>query len=263
MRAALRNIYLTSLGLFLKPKPGIHILNSHFAYKNEADKVTMFKFLQNLNKNCDFIKFQDAVQLISSGNIPKNKVLVAFSFDDGLEECYTHIAPLLESYNVNAAFFINSGFIDNTTNYNEQRNILNDSLKYLNREPMTWDQLSDLNKRGHVIGSHTADHINLNTTDLLFAEKQISESKNRIEEMTGNTCNYFAFPYGRLIHINNDTLAIAEKYHQYIFSGTNYKNYYSTNKRIINRRHVEPFWLKQHINYFLNVEKKCNTQVDK
>ena len=43
----------------------------------------------------------------------KGKTTMVLSFDDGLKECHTHIAPLLKKKGIPAVFFLNNSFIDN------------------------------------------------------------------------------------------------------------------------------------------------------
>lgn len=43
----------------------------------------------------------------------KGKRYMVLSFDDGLKECHTHIAPLLRKKGIPAVFFLNNSFIDN------------------------------------------------------------------------------------------------------------------------------------------------------
>ena len=61
------------------------------------------------------------------------------SFDDGGVSAYEHIAPMLESYNWVGCFFITTDRIDTPA--------------FVSRE-----QIRDLHRRGHVIGSHSCSH---------------------------------------------------------------------------------------------------------
>jgi hypothetical protein len=105
------------LGIFSKPANGIHILNGHRIALHNPQSGIFHRQLQCLKKQVRFIRFEEAVELI----VRKTKVnepLVAFSFDDGFEECYTQIAPVLEDFKTNAAFFINPNFVDGDEKYN-------------------------------------------------------------------------------------------------------------------------------------------------
>ncbi len=253
MRAILRNKYLDFFGAISSPKNGVHVINSHYIADNNTNADVFFKQLEAISNQVTFIGIEEAVSLIQKKEKP-NQPLVTFTYDDGFEECYTKINPVLKAFNISAAFFINPNFIDGDENYNKQ---FLDRTKTENKKPMTWQQINNLINDGHIIGSHTMDHLDLGTNltqDQL--EYQLGYSKKYIEEKTSNKCNMFAFPYGQEQHLKREALEVAKKYYQYIFSGTDYKNYYSFNKAVINRRHCEPNWPISHFKYFLNINKK-------
>src|SRR5690554_7380834 len=106
MRSFLRNTYLGLFGSSRKPSPGVHIINSHFVtpdIPSEDDMIIMDDYLSFLSQYCKLITIQEATQIILSGNISQNICQVAFTFDDGFEECHSVIAPTLEKHGCNAA----------------------------------------------------------------------------------------------------------------------------------------------------------------
>lgn len=257
MRAFLRNIFLIIIGNVIKPKPGIHIINSHFITPfekdNERDMHIYDRYLNYLKSFASFITLEEATNRILSNSIPSSEVFLAFTFDDGFDECYSIIAPLLEKYNTRGAFFINANYVDSDKTYQQE---FNKRVETFTKKPMTWEQVKELHKRGHLIGSHNLDHSNfaeLNDEDINF---QINKNKTILEEKLGVKCDYFAWTYGQLKHFPKNALECAKEYHSHIYSDTNYKHYFSLGNTVINRRHIEPFWRKSHINYFLGVNKK-------
>lgn len=257
MRSFLRNIYLIIIGSLVRPKPGIHIINSHFITPKEnnieRDRLIYDSYLNYLHKYSKFITLDEAIDRILNNSIPKKEVLLAFTFDDGFEECYSIIAPLLEKYNAKGTFFINANYIDSDTSY---QNEFNKRVDTYTKKPMSWEQVKDLHNRGHIIGSHNLDHSNFAEQSFNNMVFQVSKNKEILEKKLNYKCCYFAWTYGQIKHFPRKALEITQKYHEYIFSDTNYKNYFSYNNSVINRRHIEPFWPKSHINYFLGVKKK-------
>ncbi|OAB77339.1 hypothetical protein ULVI_12615 [Cochleicola gelatinilyticus] len=243
------------MGSIKKPEPGVHIINSHYVTPNLVghDDYQIFEnFLKHLDASCTLISLEEATQMIVDKIPAKKTSYVAFTFDDGFEECYHVIAPLLEKYNTTGAFFINANFVESDDVY---RTAFNDRIRIDTKTPMNWSQIKELHERGHVIGSHTMDHYNLadlNEEELHF---QIQENKSILEKKLEYSCDYFAWTYGKLIHFPQHALDIAQKFHPYIFSGTNYKKYFSYGTSVINRRHLEPYWPKNHLNYFLSIKK--------
>jgi peptidoglycan/xylan/chitin deacetylase (PgdA/CDA1 family) len=255
MRSFLRNTYLRFFGSLRKPSPGVHIINSHFVtpyVPSENDVAIMDDYLLFFSRYCKLITIQEATRIILSGKISQNQCQVAFTFDDGFEECYTVIAPTLEKYGCNAAFFINSNYIGSANDYQA---VFHKRINTFTKKPMNWDQVVDLHNRGHIIGSHTLDHLNLAELNNQEIEKQIIINKQILESKLNYECDYFAWTYGQFQHFPERALRITQDYHKYIFSGTDYRNYFSYNGSVINRRHIEAYWPKSHIRYFLSNKK--------
>jgi len=252
MRNLIRNTVLSTLGIFKSITNGVHILNSHYIGREDLPAAIFHDLLIKLSKQADLLKFEDAVELIATKNVNKIKA-IAFSFDDGFEECYTKIAPVLNDFNTNAAFFVNPGFIDGNESYinNFQQNKV-----HVNKKPMTWEQLKGLHQQGFIIGNHTKDHVKLKELNHEELITQIVNSKKLIEEKINGNCDYFAWTYGGMNDIDKNALELALNNHKYIFSCDNYTQYHSLNNtQIINRRHIEGDWPINHINYFLSKGK--------
>jgi peptidoglycan/xylan/chitin deacetylase (PgdA/CDA1 family) len=259
MRSLLRHIYLNFASTIKSVKPGIHIINSHYinsdVLNQKKDYQTFEEYLQYLQGLGRLINVEEATNKIFNKNIPKDELQIAFTFDDGYEECYTVIAPLLEKYGCRGAFFINANYIDSSEAYQTE---FNKRVANSSKNPMTWHQVIDLHKRGHLIGSHNLDHSNFAELGVEDIEYQLKKNKEILEQKLNYNCEYFAWTYGQLQHMPLEALEITEKYHKYIFSGTNYKQYFSFDGRVINRRHQEASWPQSHIKYFLSSKKDYN-----
>jgi peptidoglycan/xylan/chitin deacetylase (PgdA/CDA1 family) len=259
MRSHLRSIFLHIVGTLKPAQRGVHIINSHYVTPEKVNEEYNYRtfeaYLKYLNTFATFVNLKEATSNILQNNLPKKKVLVTFTFDDGFEECYTVIAPLLEKYNCRGAFFINANYIDSDSEYQEE---YNKRVAITTKKPMSWSQVKDLHDRGHLIGSHNLDHYNfakLNNEEIV---SQLKENKQILEEKLNYKCEYFAWTYGQFQHFPAEALELTEKYHKYIFSGTNYKKYFSYSGRVLNRRHQEANWPKSHVKYFLSFQKHFN-----
>ncbi|MAM27399.1 MAG: deacetylase [Flavobacteriaceae bacterium] len=257
MRAKVRDIVLGLFGNLKKPKPGIHIINSHYVnaevVNHKKDWQLFESYLQYLQSIGRFISLKDATTRIKNENFPKGEVLISFTFDDGFEECYTIIAPLLEKYNTRGAFFINANYIESDKAYQKG---FNQRTLTTTKKPMNWNQIMHLHERGHLIGSHGLDHEDFEKLSEHEIDFQLKKNKEILEKKLNYTCKYFAWTYGQLQHFPPTALELTENYHKYIFSGTHYKKYFSYNGKVINRRHQEAFWPKSHLKYFLSFNKK-------
>lgn len=251
MNTHLRHIALSVLGSCKTIAPGVHILNSHFIGRNNLPSDVFYNLLKNIQKQADFIRVEDAVKAIKDKTHQHQK-LIAFTFDDGFLECFTHVAPVLEEFKTNAAFFINPGFIDGDESY---RKYFTEQVVHVSKEPMSWEMIRKLHDRNFVIGNHTMDHVRLTGLSQDVLKVQVSSAKKRIEEIIGAPCTYFAWTYGRNSDIDEQALQFILKEHSVVFGGDNYTKYYSFDNRVINRRHIEGNWPLSHIAYFLSKGK--------
>lgn len=253
LRKYVRGIALDFLGSLANPANGVHILNGHFV-RSYSPAIEIFsEQLYKLNKIATLIRIQDAVDLIVKHQ-KVNDTLVAFTFDDGFEECATMIAPALEQFNTNALFFINPNFVDGDNLY--IKNFTDNIVLTPGKRPMRWHDIINLRDKGHLIGAHTMDHYLINSDDFKELEYQIAECKNVIENKIQTSCDYFAFPFGKLEHANEKSMQLALYHYKYVFSQSDYKNYFSFDGKVINRRHFEPDWPINHIKYFISHPKQ-------
>lgn len=252
-RSYLRNKVLNILSYKTTPKPGIHILNGHFLSLNDNASPEIFhNLLVRLSRlGAGFIDFEDAAQRIKNKTFPKNECLLAFSWDDGFEECFTKIKPVVDVWKIKAAFFINPNFIDGDNDYREH---FKKDIVFTNKNPMSWEMVKQLAAEGHTIGAHTLDHLSLNCNEFSFLKHQIEGSKERIEAQLGIELRHFAFPYGRLRHISQLGVDVACSTFPYVYSQDNYRHYFSFGGKVINRRHFECDWPLNHVVYFLKAK---------
>lgn len=59
---------------------------------------------------------------------------------------------------------------------------------------MTYDQLRDLTRYGHIVGSHTMTHPNLAYVSAENAKLELTESKKRLEQQLGSQIRHFSYP---------------------------------------------------------------------
>ena len=253
MRAQLRKVALDILGFFSKPAPGVHILNGHRLIDTTSNDNLLGNVLKHLSNNTRLINPDDAVRIIESRTYV-DEPMVAFTFDDGFSECYSHFAPALESYGIKGLFFINPNFAEGDDSYIDSFN--KNRVHTIGKKPMRWEQIKELLDRGHIIGAHTLDHVMIVGDDVNGLTHQIADCKTIIKDRIGNECDYFAFPYGRLDDVSDKAIEIACSCYKHVFSQSDYTHYYSFDGRVINRRHFEPFWPVRHIDYFLSCNKK-------
>lgn len=249
LRQTGRDVILRVGGFRAKPSNGIHIITGHMTHLTAPDLKYMERLMSQLSKEVKFIRIEEAVKMIENHEQPEEP-LCAFTFDDGFEECYDCIAPVLEQYGINAIFFMNPNFVEGDESY--VRHFTDVTVHTPGKRPMRWGQLKDLQERGFIIGAHTMDHYLTASDDERELEYQIVSCRKVIEEHLGGSCDYFAWPYGRIEHTTPKAVAMACETYSHVFSQTDYRHYFSFNGKVLNRRHFEPFWPISHVKYFLS-----------
>ncbi len=118
------------------------------------------------------------VGLFLDGKKPIPQKPVVITFDDGYEDFYTDVFPILKKHNVVATAYIISGVIGHKN--------------YMNAH-----QLKEIASSGLVeIGAHSIHHPNLKALPKEAVEKEIFESKQMLERNLGIKVVSFAYPYG-------------------------------------------------------------------
>lgn len=107
--------------------------------------------------------------------LPPKPVMI--TFDDTDEEQYSIGWKEMKKYGFKGVYFIM------TISINKPRY-------------MTKDQIKDLSDNGNAIESHTWDHKNVKKYDDEDYQKQLLNPRKTIEEITGKSATYFAYPFG-------------------------------------------------------------------
>ncbi|MCP4669952.1 MAG: polysaccharide deacetylase family protein [Desulfobacula sp.] len=130
-----------------------------------------------LNQFLNFIEYKR--------RIPRKSVVI--TIDDGFRSGFNVALPILSKYGFKAVFFVYTNYIG------------------VSKKAITWENLRQLKKRGHEIGSHTINHYDL--TEKLDGEnhedyfkrikKEIFISKKILDKKLNQDTLFFSLPYGR------------------------------------------------------------------
>lgn len=102
------------------------------------------------------------------------KKRIALTFDDGPHPIYTpQMLELLKEEQVPATFFL-----------------LGENVE------LYGDLVKEIAKEGHLIGNHTYHHVQITSLSLEEACKEIQETSDLIEELTGTGTEYVRPPFG-------------------------------------------------------------------
>ena len=113
--------------------------------------------------------------LIHDRTLPPKPILL--TFDDTREEHYLLVASEMKKYGFKGVFFIMTVSI-NRPGY------------------MTKNQIKNLSDNGHTIGAHTWDHHLVTKYSGADWTIQLTKPKKQLEDITGKSVNFFAYPSG-------------------------------------------------------------------
>lgn len=206
-------------------EPGVIILEYHTVLDNPQDdgkkyNVTLNEFREQLSylkeNGYETISMRDFV-LAKKGKLTLPEKPIILTFDDGYQNNYDNMLPILEEFSMKATVYV----------------VTNDIGK---EGYLTYDELFDMQKRGVELGSHTANHLPLTT---LSAEKQESEiklSKLMLEWKGLDTIYTFSYPNGA--YDENLPKILEENEYLTAVTGEAGINTFNTNPYLLHRTHV-------------------------
>ncbi len=121
--------------------------------------------------------------------------LLHVTFDDAFRSVGA-VVPLLERLRVPATVFVCSDYADGGRTFavpelaEEARNHPQELAT------MNWSDLADLGERGVEVGSHTRTHPHLTALSDRELNRELTESRERIEAELRTPCRFLSYPYG-------------------------------------------------------------------
>lgn len=150
----------------------------HDVYSRDINE-SGFNRTRDLMYKLDAGKFENHVRCIS--DLCKQKSLplesVVFTFDDGGKSFHNVIAPILDKYGFKGVFFISTKYIGTETFLNE-------------------DEIVELHKSGHIIGSHAHSHEHFYTLSDSKIDEEWNTSIKILSKIIGSDVTYASVPNG-------------------------------------------------------------------
>ncbi|MBD3343603.1 MAG: polysaccharide deacetylase family protein [Chitinivibrionales bacterium] len=113
--------------------------------------------------------------------------LFCITFDDGFEDFYHYVLPVLEKFNVKVTLFPIVSYIGTTAAWDV----------FPSRAHLSKAQLREIADKGHEIGSHSLTHPDLTMLNQRDLERELTESRLILEDIIGRKVISLSFPYGR------------------------------------------------------------------
>lgn len=151
------------------------------------------------------ISLQQAVGRLQTGKMPDSPSVV-LTFDDGYQDNYQWVYPVLQRAGLPAAFFVLSG---------EGRD--DRKTRHLSRAGapeyplMSWQEAKEMAAGGMEIGSHGKSHSGLLSLSVNALEQELQDSKQLIQNETGRPVDFFSYPYGTCLDYDGRTKFYAKQ----------------------------------------------------
>lgn len=153
-------------------------INDFIRKRLDINPYVFEKQLKTLKENNFHTYFVKDISDILDGKILYSSKSAILTFDDGYEDFYTVVFPLLKKYQIKATLYVVNNFIGRRG--------------FLNKKQIEELIDSDLVE----IGSHTLDHTYLKFISKSLVYKEIFESKKNLEKTFAINVKTFAYPYG-------------------------------------------------------------------
>jgi peptidoglycan/xylan/chitin deacetylase (PgdA/CDA1 family) len=121
--------------------------------------------------------------------------LLHVTFDDAFTSVRAAL-PTLERLKVPGTVFACSGFADEGGALRIAELAADADARPDDLATMTWDDLRELVERGIEIGAHTVSHPHLPQTSDEELDRELVESKRRVEDELSRPCPHLAYPFG-------------------------------------------------------------------
>ena len=181
-----------------KKKKEIPILAYHRVVESssEAGRNGIYVTRENFDWQMGYLKkkgfvtltFRDYANLTEEQK--KYEKYIFLTFDDGYEDNYRVAFPILRKYGFKATIFL---VADKQTNEWDRAESSEPEVRLLSK-----GEILEMKKYGIEFGSHSLTHPDLTKVELEAANKEILESKKKIEEVVQEEVLTFAYPYGKL-----------------------------------------------------------------
>lgn len=187
LAAALIVAFLATICFFVyiyqKPTNGVFILEYHKV--NDVDKDEYTITVEEFKKQLSYLREQGYTTISLMDFIRAKKYHeqlppkpIILTFDDGYEDNYTNVMPILQSYGMKGTVFVVSNLVGR-------------------KGYLTWQQLKKMQNENIELGCHTANHIPLTKLSEKRMYEEIHLSKLLMEWKGLKTIYFFSYPSGK------------------------------------------------------------------
>jgi peptidoglycan/xylan/chitin deacetylase (PgdA/CDA1 family) len=155
-----------------------------------------------LKRHFEMVSLVEAQHRVSRGHNPQP--CVAITFDDGYADNCHRALPLLIEEQIPCTYFVSSQHVIDDVPFSH------DVANGHPLAPNTPRQIRDLASSGIDIGAHTRTHADLGRiTDPNLLVDELAGARHELEDLTGRSVRYFAFPYGQHVNLSQAAFQLA------------------------------------------------------
>ncbi len=165
---------------------------------------------------------------------------VVITFDDAYLDNFVYAFPLLQKYNLQAVIFAVTGWLDgasaapinkkeletftkNPPTHSEAKTLI--AKGAFSHAVINWDMARTMQESGLVeFASHTLSHAECDSLNEKELQRELGDSKKRLEEELKTPCQHLCWPRGRF---SETAVKVAKK--------TGYKGCFTTERGVISR----------------------------
>lgn len=119
--------------------------------------------------------------------LPKKPIIL--TFDDALVDALKYAVPILEDKNFCATFYVTTGYVGGISSWM----IPDVNCEF---EVADWQTIKGLTEKGFEVGAHSVSHPLMDRISPEHCYKELSESRQVLEEVLGREVRHMAYPHG-------------------------------------------------------------------
>jgi len=125
-----------------------------------------------------------AAALAGRGELPGRPVVL--TFDDGFADFHETALPLLQRHGFTATVFVTTGWVEDA----------GPAARPRPARMLTWQQVLEVAAAGVEVGAHSHTHPELDQLRAPQLERELRDSKSRLEDRLGGPVPALAYPFG-------------------------------------------------------------------
>lgn len=177
----------------------IRAIYYHDTPRSAADNLELH--FQFYSEHFAPVSYSDLADLVCNKAWKKPRPGLIVAFDDGLYSNLETALPILERYGFMGWFFLPTDFIGMDASISEDWALSHSIAPYgrndNGRAALSWDEVRELDRRGHIIGCHTRTHQRMTShLSLETIDDEVSVAKRRLEAELGHVVEAFCWVGG-------------------------------------------------------------------